>query len=153
MPVSPHDQKIIDGLQPEFGKAVYLWLNDCAAEHLPVILAEGLRSFERSNVLYAQGRTKPGSIVSNAKAGQSYHNFGIAVDCVKRDAHGDPTWDFDPASPEWKRVVALAKARGMQWGGDWKFRDVPHFQPAAVPPLVECRRKWPKGWSPKGGPT
>ena len=150
MPVSEHDAKIIAGLQPEFGVAVYAWLNDCMAEDLPVILSEGLRSFARSDALYAQGRTAPGPKVTNAKAGQSYHGFGLAVDAVFRTPSMQPSWDFDPFSPVWKRVVKLAKDRGLQWGGDWtKFRDFPHFQPAAVPTLAECRRKWPKGWTPK----
>lgn len=147
MPIDERSAKIVADLQPEFGQQVYRWINDCAAEKLPVYLVEGLRSFARSNELYAQGRTKPGAIVTRAKGGKSYHNFGLAVDCVLRDARGQPTWDFDPEGPVWKRVVTLAKQRGMQWGGDWRgFRDIPHFQPAEMPLLGYCRRKWPRGW-------
>jgi len=148
MPVSDRNRKIIETLQTEFGGSVYLWINDCEAEKLPVFLVEGLRSFERSEKLYAQGRTAPGQIVTKAKAGQSYHNFGLAVDCVLMDSKGQPTWGFEPEGAVWKRVVTLAKARNLQWGGDWKsFKDIPHFQPAEVPPLPECRRKWPRGFN------
>ncbi|MBM3275882.1 MAG: M15 family metallopeptidase [Candidatus Sericytochromatia bacterium] len=149
MPISERDQKIVATLQPDFGQDVYAWINDCEAENLPVYLAEGLRSFERSDHLYAKGRTAAGPKVTNARAGQSYHNFGLAVDAVLT-INGQPSWEFDPDGPIWRRVVALAKNRGLQWGGDWKgFKDPPHFQPGAVPTLIECRRKWPKGWKPK----
>lgn len=147
MPISEQSAKIIASIQSGFGEAVYAWMNDCEAEKLPVYLVEGFRSFARSDDLYAKGRTKPGKKVTKAKAGQSYHNFGLAVDCVLTDPKGNPTWDFDPLGPVFQRVVTLAKNRGLTWGGDWvTFRDYPHFQPFNVPPLSECRRKWPKGW-------
>jgi len=38
------------------------------------------RTFAESDKLYAQGRTEPGQIISNAKAGQSWHNYGLALD-------------------------------------------------------------------------
>src|SRR5690242_13033419 len=59
-------------------------------------ITETLRSFERSNELYAQGRTKPGDIVSYAKGGQSYHNYGLAIDFVNQ-IDGK---DFWPKQPE-----------------------------------------------------
>lgn len=153
MPVSICNAAIIATLQPGFEQAVYLWINNAEAEGLPVVLVEGLRPYARQNALYAQGRTKPGAIVTHARAGQSYHQFGLAVDCVLTDTHGDPTWSFDPHGAVWQRVVKLAKGAGLSWGGDWRrFKDIPHFEPAIIPTLVECRRKWPKGWQPKGKP-
>ena len=139
--------RLIGQLQTDFGHRMYLWLNDCMAEKLPVYLVEGLRSFARSTELYKQGRTQPGAIVTKAKAGQSYHNFGLAVDCVLTDSHGQPTWEFNPTGPTWARVVTLAKGRGLAWGGDWKgFKDIPHFQSSKPPTLAECRRQWPTGY-------
>ena len=140
--------RAVEHLQSDFRKRVLLLLNDCRAEKLPVVIVETLRSYERSNELYAQGRTTPGQIVTKAKAGQSYHNFGLAIDMVLLD-DGQPTWDFDPAGKVWSRVVWLAKNRGLAWGGDWRgFVDTPHFQPKVVPPLLLCRVKWPGGWTP-----
>jgi len=140
----------IDHLQPEMARRVKQWLNACKAEKLNVFLVETLRSYQRSDELYAQGRTLPGKKVTNAKAGQSYHNFGLSVDCVPKDKNGNPTWDFDPFGPMWKRVVELAQINGLAWGGFWKtFKDYPHFQLIEVPQLTICRKKWPGGYIPK----
>lgn len=156
MPVSSRNQKVIDGLQPEFGHQVALWVNDCEAEGLPLVLVEGRRSFGRSDDLFRQGRVlRSGKwvivdrkkVVTNAPGGHSYHNFSLAVDGALLDARGRASWGFDPQGKVWQRVVALARGRGLAWGGDWRtFKDPPHFQPAAVPSLAECRRRWPRGF-------
>lgn len=90
---------------------------------------EGMRTFERSNELYAQGRTKPGLIVSYAKAGQSYHNYGLALDFVNQIAGVAPSkwWKIDA---NWMKVVSIFKKYGFEWGGDWPEpkTDSPHFQ-------------------------
>lgn len=139
----------LDRLQPEMARRVKKWLNDCKAEGLEPFVVETLRSYQRSDELYAQGRTAPGQKVTNAKAGQSYHNFGLAVDATPKDAKGNPTWNFDPKGAQWQRVVTLAKGAGLEWGGDWKtFKDNPHFQLSPSPALSICRTKWPKGWIP-----
>ena len=92
-----------------------------------------LRTFAEQNAIYAQGRTKPGKIVSNAKAGLSYHNYGMAVDIVLiidgKTAVWDYKIDFDAdGNADWMEVVAIFKSYGWEWGGDWKFYDAPHFQ-------------------------
>ena len=97
------------------------------------------RTFKEQDELYAIGRTKPGKKVTNAKRGQSYHNYGLAFDIVLLiDSKG--TGKFDKASWEtnvdfdkdgrvdWYEVVTICKRYGWEWGGDWKFTDMPHFQ-------------------------
>lgn len=97
------------------------------------------RTFAEQDELYAQGRTKPGSKVTNAKGGQSYHNFSLAVDIVllwDKDGNGtfetavwDTKTDFDGDKvSDWIEVVSIFKRYGWEWGGDWKFVDPPHFQ-------------------------
>jgi len=78
--------------------------------------------------------------VTNAKGGQSIHNYGLAFDIVllyDNDGNGtfeEASWsmirDFDKDSKaDWMEVVELFKSRGWEWGGDWKsFKDAPHFQ-------------------------
>ena len=84
-----------------------------------------LRPFSESQKLYNQGRITPGQIVSNAKPGQSYHNYGMAIDfCLI--INGKAVWD--EKNPNWKVVVDCFKKRGFSWGGDWKFKDYPHFE-------------------------
>ena len=89
-------------------------------------ITEGYRSFERSAALYAQGRTKPGQIVSNAKAGQSYHNYGLSFDMAIQ-VNGKFDWSVNH---NWMVCVNIFKAHGFFWGGDFsgKFKDYPHFE-------------------------
>jgi peptidoglycan L-alanyl-D-glutamate endopeptidase CwlK len=91
-----------------------------------------LRTFAEQNVLYAQGRTKPGKIVTNSRGGLSYHNYGMAIDIVLI-ANGAASWDsgkdFDAdGKADWMEVVSIFKQFGWEAGIDWKFRDAPHFQ-------------------------
>ncbi len=98
-----------------------------------------LRTFEEQDALYAQGRTKPGPVVTKARGGQSYHNYGLAIDIVllvDKDNDGvfeKPSWDtngdFDvDGKSDWQEIVAIFKRHGWEWGGDWRFLDLPHFQ-------------------------
>lgn len=98
-----------------------------------------LRTFAEQNALYAIGRTKSGKRVTNAKGGQSYHNYGLAVDIVllvDKDGNGtyetaswDTKADFDrDRIADWQEIVAIFKRYGWEWGGDWGFKDYPHFQ-------------------------
>ena len=92
-----------------------------------------LRTFAEQDAIYAQGRTKPGKIVSNAKGGLSMHNYGLAVDIVLivdgKEASWDVKKDFDgDGKADWQEIVTIFKQYGWEWGGDWKFVDAPHFQ-------------------------
>ena len=98
-----------------------------------------LRTIAEQNELFAQGRTKPGKKVTNAKGGQSYHNYGLAFDIVlliDKDKNGSfesASWetniDFDgDGKADWQEIVQIAKSHGWTWGGDWKFTDMPHFE-------------------------
>ena len=89
--------------------------------------------------IYAQGRTLPGKIVTYAKGGESYHNYGLAADIVLlKDKDGNGTFetaswetnvDFDgDGVNDWIEVVRIFKKYGWEAGIDWKFRDPPHFQ-------------------------
>ncbi|HAF30405.1 MAG TPA: peptidoglycan L-alanyl-D-glutamate endopeptidase [Bacteroidales bacterium] len=94
-----------------------------------------LRTFTEQNDLYAQGRTKNGKIVTHAKAGESYHNYGLALDfCLLLKEGKEVSWnrnlDMDADNQkDWDEVVAVFKHYGWEWGGDWaNFKDYPHFQ-------------------------
>lgn len=112
-----------------------------------------IRTFKEQDDLYAIGRTKPGNIVTQAKAGRSYHNYGLAFDIVLlKDADGNGTYetaswetniDFDgDGKPDWMEVVTIAKAYGWEWGGDWKFSDTPHFQKTFGIPVMELLKRY-----------
>ena len=110
-----------------------------------------LRTFAEQDALYAQGRTKPGVIVTKAKGGQSYHNYGLAIDIVllvDKDGNGtfetaswDTKSDFDgDKKSDWQEVVAIFKRYGWEWGGDWRFVDAPHFQKTFGKSIMELQQ-------------
>lgn len=113
-------------------KAVY---DELLFRKIPVRFYSTLRTFKEQDELYAQGRTKPGSIVTNSRAGQSFHNYGLALDfCLLLDGGKVASWDrtldvnFNNM-PEWDEIVWVFKHYGWEWGGDWtSFKDYPHVQ-------------------------
>lgn len=98
----------------------------CKENGIDLLITSTYRDNESQNALYAQGRTAPGKIVTNAKAGQSWHNFRCAIDVVPL-VNGKPVWDGE--DPIWAKVGKLGKDAGLEWAGDWKkFRELAHFQ-------------------------
>lgn len=99
-----------------------------------------LRTFAEQDALFAQGRTKKGKIVTAARGGQSYHNYGLAIDfCLLIDKNNDwvyeeVSWDTKRDSDkdgiaDWMEVVAVFKMYEWAWGGEFKtFKDGPHFE-------------------------
>jgi peptidoglycan L-alanyl-D-glutamate endopeptidase CwlK len=77
------------------------------------------------NALYAQGRTTPGKIVTNAKGGQSFHNYGVAFDFVPI-VGGKAQWN-DVAL--FTKCGEIAESIGLEWAGRWvKFKELAHCQ-------------------------
>lgn len=98
-------------------------------EGIIIRVTQGLRTVEEQDALYAQGRTAPGKIVTNCKGGNSYHNFGLAVDCVPSLPGNTYIPDWNAQHPTWKRMEELAAELGLQVGASWRtFPDAPHFQ-------------------------
>lgn len=92
------------------------------------------RNDRDQDALFAQGRTAAGRVVTNAKAGQSKHNYvgdnerpaSLAFDIVIM-TNGKPDWNID--NPAWKIAGKIGKSVGLEWAGDWKsFKEYPHFQ-------------------------
>jgi len=120
--INPH------GLYPPFLRKLHTLLKNCEARGAHYVAQQGLRTYEEQNALYEKGRSAPGKIVTNARGGQSYHNFGMACDFVRdmKAAKGvQPSWD-----PEDYRILAEeAEKLGLEAGLDWHtFKDPPHVQ-------------------------
>ena len=118
-------------LHPSVRVEVTEIINECnqvLTGRAKVRISQGLRTNAEQDKLFNQ-RPK----VTNAKGGQSIHNYGFAVDIVLiidgKTASWDTVkdWDNDRVS-DWNEVVAVFKKNGWNWGGDWKsFKDLPHF--------------------------
>lgn len=103
-------------------------------------IVQGLRTFAEQDALYAQGRTKPGPRVTNSKAGQSYHQYGLAFDFqILYDKDGNGTYetaswdtlkDMDKdGEADWMEVVDVFEEAGYTWGGRFStIKDQPHLE-------------------------
>lgn len=101
----------LSDLRPSFRTLVEAWLADVHAVGLDVLITCTLRNGTEQELLYAKGRTAPGAIVTNAKAGQSAHNYGLAIDFVVMD-HGKPDWSG--TSEAWNACTEIAKKHGLE---------------------------------------
>lgn len=100
---------------------------ECKKQGLIIKIGECFRSASEQDALYAQGRTKPGNIVTYAK-GSSYssmHQWGVAFDVIRNDGKGA----YNDNDGWFGKVGKVGKELGLEWGGDWTSPvDKPHFQ-------------------------
>lgn len=105
----------------------------CEARGVALLIYCTYRSNAEQSALYAIGRTQPGKIVTNARAGESDHNSvdaagrpaARAYDCVPL-MHGKPVWGSN--DPIWALVGACGEEVGLVWSGRWKrFKETAHF--------------------------
>ena len=112
----------MNAIHPRLRSALTSLQGQCAAQGLELGFSTGYRSAAEQDALYAQGRTKSGSIVTNARGGYSQHNWGIAADFFQNIKGREwESWFFD-------RVGVMAEALGLAWGGrSTDFVDRPHL--------------------------
>jgi len=98
-------------------------------------ITQALRTFAEQDALYAKGRTVPGSIVTKAKGGDSYHNYGLAFD-VAIVENGGVSYNITP------EIAAIGARYGLEWGGNWtSFKDKPHFQDTKGQSITQLKKK------------
>jgi peptidoglycan L-alanyl-D-glutamate endopeptidase CwlK len=115
----------IDELKPHVASLCSAFIKACDEQGIDIVITSTYRDSESQNVLYAQGRTKPGKKVTNAKAGQSYHQFRVAFDFVPI-VHGKAQWNDISL---FEKCGKIGKKLGMEWTGDWKImKEYAHFQ-------------------------
>lgn len=115
----------INDLKPKVAAMCSEFINRCKDAGIDVIITSTYRDAESQNALYAQGRTLPGKKVTNAKAGQSFHNWRVAFDFVPV-VNGKAIWNDDDL---FIRCGEIGEAIGLEWAGRWvKFKEYPHMQ-------------------------
>lgn len=102
----------------------------------------GNRTWEEQAKIYAQGRTAPGKIVTNARPGYSNHNYGIAVDMgVFKDGKYLDSSKPSEAEAFHRKAAIIAEKYNIEWGGSWKsFKDYPHFEYKTGKTLSQLRQ-------------
>lgn len=129
---------VFDGIHPALKAKITQVLTAMAALNCPMRVCQGVRTAEQQQDLYAQGRSLPGKIVTNAdgfkvKSNHQVHadGFGHAVDCCFMT--GEPFGEKQP----WSLYGAAVKAVGLNWGGSWtSFQDRPHAELPDGTPLA-----------------
>jgi peptidoglycan L-alanyl-D-glutamate endopeptidase CwlK len=128
-------KKNLEGVHPQLREVV-----EKAITNSPIdfTVASGVRTVDEQAALYAQGRTKPGSIVTNADGyiKKSNHQpkadgYGYAVDLYAYISGRVQYDDVDSLTKIARHVKQQAQALGyvVEWGGDWKtLKDYPHFE-------------------------
>ena len=142
----------IADLHPRLQEQVYKLINLCKQKGLVIGISECVRTVQEQDDLYAQGRTKPGNIVTNAK-GSSYssmHQWGVAFDFYRNDGKGV----YNNSDGFFNKIGAVGKSIGLEWGGDWLSPvDLPHFQlpdrgstAAKLKQLYKTPEKFKESW-------
>ena len=143
-------------MQPEVRAVFSGFLDDCKDRGHHLLVHSGCRTLEEQARLYRRSRNSlevghkvdqlrmngfdflaealervgpqaQGPWATNAAPGESWHNYGMAIDAVLI-VDGKPDWDVH-FLPEWQEVGQIAVAHGLEWAGNWKrSREYVHFQ-------------------------
>lgn len=123
------NSRSLDDLHPRVAEMARHFLEHCDAMGIDVLVTSTFRDAQSQSALYEQGRTKPGRRVTNAKPGQSFHNWQVAFDVVPL-RNGKPVWGTTGADGDlWEQIGKIGESVGLEWAGRWKkFREYAHFQ-------------------------
>jgi peptidoglycan L-alanyl-D-glutamate endopeptidase CwlK len=127
----------LKGVHPKLVAVVHRALELSAIDFT---VLEGVRSQERQNELWAQGRTKPGQVVtwiqSTGTHGIQSDGYGHAVDLAPYPIDWSDFERFDQLATV---MFAAAKELGvtLRWGGNWDMDDKLHERGESDSPHFE----------------
>jgi peptidoglycan L-alanyl-D-glutamate endopeptidase CwlK len=133
--MDPISETRLEEVHPKVAAAIRQLSEMLAAESIEIRVTQALRSWAQQQALWQEGRDSQGNVigtvVTDAKAGYSWHNFGLATDVAPFDANG-PDWNIK--HPAWQRIVAVGVSLGLVSGSEWRtFPDWPHLQLSGIP--------------------
>ena len=115
----------IEDLHPKVADLCNQFITKCKDVGIDVLITSTYRDNESQNALYNQGRTTAGNKVTNAKGGQSFHNYKIAFDFCPI-VNGKAQWNDTTA---FNKCGEIAESLGLEWAGRWKtFKELAHCQ-------------------------
>ena len=123
------NSRSLSDLLPPARTRAQAFLDACGKAGIDILITSTYRDQDAQAALFAQGRTAPGKRVTNAKPGQSFHNWRVAFDVVPLRA-GKPVWGTTgPDGVLWERIGKIGESVGLEWAGRWDtFREFAHFQ-------------------------
>lgn len=136
------------GLHPIVEEKSNELIKKAEATGIPILISDGFRSVESQDVLYEKGRTIEGEIVTYARGGESYHNYGLAIDFVLQNSDGSISYDLQRdlngnGEADWFEIARIGKELGFEWGGDWPgFKDYPHLEYTFDLSIRELKEGW-----------
>src|SRR6266849_4742595 len=130
--------RAIEDLEPDTRAKCVALLQACSNAGFPLLVVATYRSFEEQEALYAKGRSRPGPMVTHARAGDSWHNYRRAFDVCFLLSDGKISW-----TGPWSDVAEIGRSIGLTWGGDWQAgkQDRPHFEYHPGMSLEEAKAK------------
>lgn len=132
----------LEYLLPQVAVKVRALVNEAKVQGIDLLVTSTYRDFESQQAIYNQGRTTPGSKVTNARPGRSWHNWKRAVDVVPL-VGGKAIWND---SKLWAKIGEIGEAVGLEWAGRWKtFKEFAHFQLTEGNSLDALLKEHPKG--------
>lgn len=115
----------VSDLHPWMREKAKAFIAACKKAGIDVILTSTYRDGESQTDLYSQGRTKPGKVVTNAKAGESFHNYRLAFDFLPV-VNGKAQWGD---ARLFERCGVIGESLGLEWAGRWAtFKELAHLQ-------------------------
>jgi peptidoglycan L-alanyl-D-glutamate endopeptidase CwlK len=121
----------LQSVYPGLADKIVVLASTLESQGILIRVVQGLRTWIQQDVLYAQGRTTRGSIITNVQGGYSFHCFGLAVDCAPSQfGPGQPySPDWNASHPVWRLMETKGRDLGLVSGAFWRtFVDAPHFQ-------------------------
>lgn len=119
------NSRSLTDLHPKVAVLCSEFISSCKKQGIDILITSTYRDAASQNALYAQGRTTPGKKVTNAKAGQSFHNWRVAFDFVPT-VNGKAIWN-DVAL--FTKCGEIGESVGLEWAGRWvKFKELAHCQ-------------------------
>lgn len=136
-------EKNIRTLKLEAQREARIFMDKVLSSGIKAKIISGTRTYDEQNILFKKGRFgNPGPRVTNARGGQSNHNFCVAWDIGIFTKTGGYITD----GKDYEKAANVGMLDTLEWGGNWhSFQDKPHFQLKTNLKLAEVRAKFEVG--------